>query len=65
MTEQRLDTLYKAVNSSIQLVKADIRHAENQQVFDPENSKLNTYITERKTKLAELKRERLAILRAN
>lgn len=65
MTAQQLDMLYKSVNSSIQLVKADIRHAENQQVFDPENSKLNTYIAERKTKLAELKAERLAILKAD
>lgn len=64
MTEQRLDMLYTTVNASINFVKSDIRHAESRLVFDPENDKLKAYIAHKQEKLAELKAERLAILKA-
>lgn len=64
MTEQRLDMLYTTVNSSIHFVESDIRHAENQLVFDPENDKVKAYIAHKQETLAELKSERLSILRA-
>lgn len=61
--EEILEAQYARVNRLIAGVNEEIRHIENELVFDKANKSLEMLLEAKKGELAELKAERLAILR--
>jgi len=64
MTEEQLDQAYEAAVNHKNQIKTEIRHLENQLVFDKNNQAVINLLAEKEEMKAEVQAEIRALLRA-